>query len=84
MPDDPKDDEIREVMAEEKSRGKRPQHLEARKLHKQRLEALRVILGFKREQEAINAIRALGHGDDPKELEEILKVWRALSSSKKP
>jgi len=83
MLDNPKDDDIRDVMAEEKRRGKRPQDLEARKLHKERLETLRVILALTREQEAIDAIRLLGHGDDPKELEEILKVWRALSSSKK-
>jgi hypothetical protein len=57
MANDPKDEEIREVMAEEKRRGKRPQHLDARKLHKQRLEALREILSFTREQEAIDAIR---------------------------
>jgi hypothetical protein len=37
MTNDSKDDDIRDVMAAEKSRGKRPQHLEARKLQKERL-----------------------------------------------
>jgi hypothetical protein len=78
-----KEDDIREVMAEEARRGKRPLDAAARKLEKERLEAIKVILGFRRETEVIAAIRALGHGDDPKELERILKVWRELSSSKK-
>ena len=78
-----KDDDIREVMAEESRRGKRRVDLAARKLEKQRLEAIRVILSIRREEEAVAAIRALGHGDDPDELERILKAWRAFSSSRK-
>jgi hypothetical protein len=78
-----KDDDIREVMAEEKSRGRRPRDAEAQKLRKERMDTIRMILGLRREADAIEAIRLLGHGDDSEELERILKAWRALSSSRK-
>lgn len=83
MPNGTKDGHIREVMAEESRRGKRPLDTSARKLERQRLEAIRVILSICREEDAVAAIRALGHGDDPDELERILKVWRASSSARK-
>ena len=76
-----KDDDIREVMAEESRRGKRPASAEARKLQRERLETMRLILGFTREADVIAAIGLLGRDDDPAELEKILKIWRALSSS---
>ena len=78
-----KDDDIRDVMAEESRRGKRPASAEARKLQRERLETMRMILGFTRETDVIAAIGLLGRGDDPAELEEILKTWRALSSSRR-
>jgi hypothetical protein len=55
-----------------------------KKLRKQRLEALREILHLKKEEDFIAAIRALGHGDDPAELANALKIWRAFSSSRRP
>jgi hypothetical protein len=78
-----KDDDIRDVMAEESRRGKRPIRPEARKLQKERLATIRMILGFTREADVIAAIDLLGRGDDPDELEKILKLWRALSSSRR-
>jgi hypothetical protein len=78
-----KDDDIRDVMAEESRRGKRPNSAEARKLQRERLEIMRTILGFTKEADAIAAIDLLGRGDDPDELEKILKLWRALSSSRR-
>ena len=78
-----KDDDIREVMAEESRRGKRPVSAEARKLQRARMEAMRMILGFTREADVIAAIDLLGRGDDPDELEKILKLWRALSASRR-
>ena len=83
MPDDPIENEIREVMADEKRRSRRPRDAEAEKLRKHRLEALREILALKREEDVVAAIRALGHGDDPKELAEALQIWRSFSSSRK-
>jgi hypothetical protein len=78
-----KDDDIRDVMAEESRRGKRPIRPETRKLQKERLATIRMILGFTREADVIAAIDLLGRGDDPDELEKILKLWRALSSSRR-
>ena len=78
-----RDDDIREEMAEESRRGKRPTSAEARRLQRERLETMRMILGFTREADVIAAIGLLGRDDDPAELEKILKIWRALSSSPK-
>ncbi|MGB8472780.1 MAG: hypothetical protein WCE61_01700 [Candidatus Acidiferrum sp.] len=47
------------------------------------MEAMRMILGFTREADVIAAIDLLGRGDDPDELEKILKLWRALSASRR-
>jgi hypothetical protein len=83
MPNGAKDDDIREVMAEESRRGKRPINAEARKLQRERQETMRRILAFTKETDVIAAIDLLGRGDDPDELEKILKLWRALSSSRR-
>ena len=83
MPNGTKDDDIREVMAEESRRGKRPINAEARKLQRERQETMRRILAFTKETDVIAAIDLLGRGDDPEELEKILKLWRALSSSRR-
>jgi hypothetical protein len=78
-----KDDDIREVMAEESRRGKRPINAEARKLQREHQEMMRRILEFTKEADVVAAIDLLGRGDDPDELEKILKLWRALSSSRR-
>ena len=78
-----KDDDIRDVMAEDSRRGKRPISAEPRKIKRERLETMRIILGLTREADVIAAIDLLGRGDDPDELEKILKLWRALSSSRR-
>jgi hypothetical protein len=84
MDKDRKDEEISSLMDEERRRGRRPRDSEAEKLRKQRLETLREILHLKKEEDFIAAIRALGHGDDPAELANALKIWRAFSSSRRP
>ena len=78
-----KNDDIREVMAEEKSRGRRPLDPEARKRRKDEIEVIRGLFATPREEDFVRAIRALGYGDDPKQLEKILKAWRDLSSSRR-
>jgi hypothetical protein len=78
-----KDDDIREVMAEESRRGKRPINAETRKLQRERQEMMRRILGFTKEIDVVAAIDLLGRRGDPDELEKILKLWRALSSSQR-
>ena len=84
MDKDPKNDEISSLIEDERRRGRRPRDSEGKKLRKQRLEALREILHLRREEDFVAAIRALGHGDDPTELAEALKIWRAFASSRKP
>jgi hypothetical protein len=84
MDKDRRNDEISSLIDDERRRGRRPRNSEAEKLRKQRLEALREILHLRREEDFVAAIRALGHGDDPAELAEALKIWRAFASSKRP
>ncbi|MGH9742433.1 MAG: hypothetical protein ACRD51_08785, partial [Candidatus Acidiferrum sp.] len=60
------DDDIREVMAEEKSRGRRPHDAEAIKRRKDEIAVLRGLFATPREEDFARAIRALGYGDDPK------------------
>ena len=78
-----KDEDIREVMAEEESRGRRPHDAAERKRKKEEIEVLRGLFATPREEDFVRAIRALGYGDDPKQLEKILKAWRDLSSSRR-
>lgn|GEM_PF-1773454 len=73
------DDDIREVMAEEKNRGRRPRDAEALKERRKHLEDLRVALTSRTEQEFLVAIRGLGLDDDPEKFAEALKIWRASS-----
>jgi hypothetical protein len=82
MPDERKDEDIREVMAEEKRRGKRPHDPGAKKQRSERLGLSRDLLTISRENDFVEAIRRLGC-DDPKKIEDALKVWRSFSSSRK-
>jgi len=84
MKDNRKDEEISSVMHEERRRGRRPRDAAAEKLRKERLEAVREILHLRNEEDFIGAIRALGLGDDPAELANAVKIWRAFVSSRKP
>jgi len=79
---DPIDDDIRDVMAEETSRGRRPHDAEAAKLRKKRLEDFRMALALKTEQDFVKAIRELGYASEPHEVAAAVRVWRSLSSSR--
>jgi hypothetical protein len=83
MPDKPLDDDIRDVMAEEKSRGKRPLDLKARKEKAELLRQVREALGLDTEIEFRQAIRGLQLDEDPKRLEEAVRLWRSFSSSRR-
>ena len=84
MKDSRKDEEISSLMQEERRRGRRPRDAAAEKLRKERLDAVREILHLRNEDDFIGAIRALGLGDDPAELANAVKIWRAFVSSRKP
>jgi hypothetical protein len=78
MSDDSKDSEIRDVMKEEKSRGKRRVDTKALESKQHRLKVLREALrNSKTEREFVETIRELGLADDPEKLREALKIWRA-------
>jgi hypothetical protein len=79
MENDPKDSDIRDVMREEKSRGKRRVDTKAIQLTQERLKLLVEALNSKTEREFVEAIRGLGLADDPEKLREALKIWRASS-----
>lgn len=83
MADESKEKEIASLIDAERRRGRRPKHPEAEALRKQRIDALREMLNLKKEEDFIAAIRSLGHGDDPDELANALRIWRAFSSSRK-
>lgn len=75
-----KDDDIREVMAEESRRGKRPLDAKARKERADLLQYVRDALRAKTEAEFLEAIRGLQIAEDPKRLEDAVKLWRSFSS----
>jgi hypothetical protein len=79
MADDRNDPDIRDVMREEKSRGKRRVDTKAIELTRKRLKVLQEALKLKTEREFIEAIRQFGLADDPEKLREALKIWRASS-----
>jgi hypothetical protein len=77
MADDPKDPDIRDVMKEEKSRGKR--RVDAEALHRRGdlLKKIREALTLRTEREFVDAIRELKLVDDPEKLRDLLKIWRS-------
>ena len=83
MSDKTSDDDIRDLMAEEKSRGKRPLDLKTRKEKAELLRHVREALGLDTEMEFRQAIRGLQLDEDPKRLEEAVRLWRSLSSSRR-
>ncbi len=71
------EEDIREVMAEEKSRGRRrPMDAAARRRHQELLRIFGEALKLQTEREFIEAIRELGLTDDEEKLQKPLKIWR--------
>ena len=77
MTDVPQDPDIRDVMREEKSRGKRRVDMKALRQREELLKGFREALKLKTEREFLEAIRELGLADDPEKLREALKIWRS-------
>jgi hypothetical protein len=72
-----RDDDIQEVIAEEKSRGSRqPMGLAARREHARRLRQMRKLLEDGTEEEVKAAIRAAGMPADSDDALRILQIWR--------
>ena len=77
MTNEPKDPNVRDVMREEKSRGKRRVDSKALRQRDELLRRFREALKLRTEREFIDAIRELGLADDPEKLREALKIWRS-------
>jgi hypothetical protein len=77
MADDPKSSDIRDVMKEEKSRGKRRVDVEALRRREDLLKKIREALTLRTEREFVDAIRELKLVDDPEKLRALLKIWRS-------
>jgi hypothetical protein len=78
-----KDDDIREVMAEEKSRGRRRRDTDALRARNAHLEELREALASRTEAEFRVAMRGLGLDEDSKMFAEALQIWRVSSFSRR-
>jgi hypothetical protein len=73
------DKDLRDVMREEKSRGKRRVDPEEERKRQELLRAFRNALEARTEREFLDAIKLLGLGDDPSKREKALKIWRSFS-----
>ena len=76
---DAEDKDLRDVMREEKSRGKRRIDPDEERKHQELLRGFRDALQARTEREFVDAIKLLGLGDDPQKREKSLKIWRSFS-----
>jgi hypothetical protein len=76
---DAEDKDLRDVMREEKSRGKRRVDPEEERKRQELLRGFRSALDARTEREFLDAIKLLGLGDDPLKRENALKIWRSFS-----
>ena len=76
---DAEDKDLRDVMREEKSRGKRRVDPDEERKRQELLRAFRNALEARTEREFLEAIKLLGLDDDPQKRENALKIWRSFS-----
>lgn len=76
---DAEDKDLRDVMREEKSRGKRRVDPDEERKRQELLRAFRNALEARTEREFLEAIKLLGLDDDPRKRENVLKIWRSSS-----
>lgn len=74
--DEDREKDLREVMAEEKARGRRRIDAETRRQRAQRLNDARRLLSTATKEEFLEAMRAVGLKDGSQEFEEALRIWR--------
>ncbi len=79
MVNESEDHDLRDVMREEKSRGKRRIDSAEQRRRQELLKGFRDALDARTEREFLGAIKLLGLGDDPQKRENALKIWRAFS-----
>ena len=78
--DDKKREDLRDVIREETSRGRRRVDIEARRKRDQDLKDMRKLLENPTEREFLKAMRDGGVEDDSPRLEEMLRIWREFRS----
>ena len=71
------DDDIRDVMKAEQSRGRRPIDIHARRERDEVRKLLKELLKAGDEEGFMQAMRAYGWNDDSVEFQRALKIWRA-------
>ena len=72
-----KEDDIRDVMADEKGRGRRrPKDPETKRQERELLRKFNEALSLENESDFLEAIRELGLTDDEQTLRNVLKIWR--------
>ena len=76
---DAEDKDLRDVMREEKSRGKRRVDPDEERKRQELLRTFRAALEARTEREFLEAVKLLGLGDDPLKRENALKIWRSFS-----
>jgi hypothetical protein len=74
------DDDLHDVMREERSRGKRHLDMEARREFTRKLETMRAHLRLATEEEFLKAMRDAGLKEGSAELELALRLWREFGS----
>jgi hypothetical protein len=78
--DEKRKEELKDVILEETSRGRRHVDPEARRERTKRLEGARKLLAVATEVEFLAAMRAVGLRDGSPELSEALRIWRGYRS----
>ena len=81
MPAESEDQDLRDVMAQEKSRGTRRRRIDPEEQRRQQelLRGFRDALHARTEGEFLKALTPLGLADDPVKREKALKIWRSSS-----
>ncbi len=78
--DEKKKDDLRDVIREETSRGRRRVDIEARRERARVVKSMREHLSIPTEKEFLKAMRAVGLEDGSPALEQALRAWREFGS----
>jgi hypothetical protein len=74
--DNKKKDDLRDVIREETSRGRRRVDIEARRERARMLREMRDLLAIGTEEDFLKAMHAAGFAVNPRNREDLLRIWR--------
>ena len=83
MDDEPRDRDIRDVLREERSRGRRPVDSETERIERELREGFLKLIGDGTEADFRDALIALGWEPDSPEFEAFVTPWRALPRARR-